>query len=149
MKNFCTILFVLSLAACTPEPRLENTPAARADVNTVMLTSEQLKNGGIVTGYAGRKNLTRAIQVSGSIEAPPGNIISVSFPFGGYVRRMNLLPGTQVKRGEILATLEDPQYIQLQQDYLTAKNRLSFLASEHSRQKELNADKTTSDKSYQ
>jgi cobalt-zinc-cadmium efflux system membrane fusion protein len=141
---------MLLLASCTqqPQPDTNNTSNIQ-DANTVMLSREQLTNGEIIIGTPERRNLTRTIQVSGSIEAPPGNVISVSFPLGGYVRKLNLLPGTKVTRGELLVTLEDPQYIELQQDYLTAKSRSTYLETEYNRQKELNADKTTSDKSYQ
>jgi membrane fusion protein, heavy metal efflux system len=141
---------VLLLASCTqqPQPDTNNTSNIQ-DANTVMLSREQLTNGEIIIGTPERRNLTRTIQVSGSIEAPPGNVISVSFPLGGYVRKLNLLPGTKVTRGELLVTLEDPQYIELQQDYLTAKSKSTYLETEYNRQKELNADKTTSDKSYQ
>lgn len=141
---------ILLIASCTQQSQPDdNSTSSVTDANTVTLTRQQLINGEIVTGSPERKNLTSTIQVSGSIEAPPGNVISVSFPLGGYVRKLNLLPGTKVTRGEMLVTLEDPQYIQLQQDYLTAKSRLTYLETEYNRQKELNVDKTTSDKSYQ
>lgn len=150
MKNLIySILLCLVVSACADKPEaVQDTPAVTNE-NTVVLTNEQVANGGIVVGKSETKNLTRNIRVTGSIEAPPGNVISVSFPYGGYVRKMNLLPGTKVSRGDLLVTLEDPQYIQLQQDYLTAKSRLTFLETEFNRQKELNADKTTSDKLFQ
>jgi cobalt-zinc-cadmium efflux system membrane fusion protein len=141
---------ILLIASCTQQPQpADNNTAGVTDANIVTLTRQQLINGEIVTGFPERRNLARTIQVSGSIEAPPGNVISVSFPLGGYIRKLNLLPGTKVTRGEILVTLEDPHYIQLQQDYLAAKSRLSYLQTEYDRQKELNVDKTTSDKLYQ
>lgn len=148
-KNIYLVTSILLLASCTQQPASDNNISNPTETNSVTLTPEQLGNGGIITGTPERRNLTSTIQVSGSIEAPPGNVISVSFPLGGYVRKLNLLPGTKVTRGEVLVMLEDPQYIQLQQDYLMAKSRLFFLQAEYDRQKELNADKTTSDKSYQ
>jgi cobalt-zinc-cadmium efflux system membrane fusion protein len=54
-----------------------------------------------------------------------------------------------VKKGEVLATMEDQQYIQLQQDYLAAKSKLSYFTSEYNRQKELNQSKASSDKVFQ
>ena len=45
--------------------------------------------------------------------------------------------------------LEDQQYIQLQQDYLTAKARISALENDYQRQKELNKSQASSDKAYQ
>lgn len=150
MKIFNYIIFMLIvLTACTDKPEINQEPVAITDKNTFTLTDEQIRNGDIVVGKAETKDLSRSIRVTGSIEAPPGNVISVSFPYGGYVRKMNLLPGTKVSKGQLLVTLEDPHYIQLQQDYLTAKSRLLFLQAEFARQKELNADKTSSDKAFQ
>jgi membrane fusion protein, heavy metal efflux system len=148
-KIIYSIILVTLVSACTDKPIPVQDTMAAANESTVVLTDEQVANGGIVTGKVDQKNLSRSIRVTGSIEAPPGNVISVSFPYGGYVRKMNLLPGTQVSLGDLLVTLEDPQYIQLQQDYLTAKSRFAFLETEYNRQKELNADKTTSDKLFQ
>lgn len=148
-KLIYSILSLALINACSDKPEVIQHPATVADEQTVVLTDEQMKNGEIVSGKAESRELSRTIRVTGSVEAPPGNVISVSFPYGGYVRRMNLLPGTRVSRGEVLVTLEDPQYIQLQQDYLTAKSKFIFLEAEFNRQQVLNADKTASDKTFQ
>jgi cobalt-zinc-cadmium efflux system membrane fusion protein len=80
---------------------------------------------------------------------PPQNMVSISVPLGGYLKSTKLLPGMHISKGEVLATMEDPQYIQLQQDYLTAKAQLSLLESEYNRQKELNESKAASDKIFE
>jgi cobalt-zinc-cadmium efflux system membrane fusion protein len=54
-----------------------------------------------------------------------------------------------VRKGQLLAVMEDPQYIQLQQDYLTATSRLEYAVKEYERQKELNSSKASSDKVLQ
>ena len=54
-----------------------------------------------------------------------------------------------IRKGDPLAVMEDIQYIQLQQDYLTAKAQLSLTESEYNRQKELNQSKATSDKVFE
>ena len=54
-----------------------------------------------------------------------------------------------ISKGEVIATMEDQQYIQLQQDYLTAKAHFSSIEAEYIRQKELNASKASSDKVFQ
>lgn len=68
---------------------------------------------------------------------------------GGYLKTTHLLPGMHVKKGEVLATMEDQQYIQMQQDYLMARSKLAFLENEFKRQKELNQSKSSSDKVFQ
>lgn len=115
----------------------------------VSLSDAQLKNAGIVIGSPETKSMYKTLNVNGVVDVPPENIYSVSVPMGGYISRMNLIPGMLVKKGSVLASVEDQQYIQLQQDYLTAKNRLKFSEADYVRQKMLNQTKATSDKIFQ
>jgi len=87
--------------------------------------------------------------LNGKIDVPPQNMISVSNPLGGFLKTTQLLPGMPIKKGEILASMEDEKYIQLQQDYLIAKSKLSYMETEYNRQKELNKTKASSDKVLQ
>jgi cobalt-zinc-cadmium efflux system membrane fusion protein len=89
------------------------------------------------------------LKVNGLIDVPPSNIVSISIPLGGYLKKTNLIPGMFVKKGALLAVIEDPIYIQLQQDYLTAKSRFAYLEADYIRQRDLNATKSSSDKIYQ
>jgi membrane fusion protein, heavy metal efflux system len=115
----------------------------------VQLTDEQAKNAAIVTGVSEAREIHSTLKVNGVIDVPPQNVISVSAPLGGYIRKMNLIPGQQVRKGEALATIEDLQYIQLQQDYLTTKSKLEYCEAEYVRQQRLNETKAASDKTFQ
>lgn len=117
--------------------------------NLVQLSDAQLKNAGIATAKAEKRNIASALKVTGRIDVPPQNIVSVSFPLGGYLKSTNLLPGMHVNKGSVIGVLEDQQYIQLEQDYLTAKTRLAFLEKEYERQQVLNRSKASSDKLFQ
>lgn len=117
--------------------------------NTVHVTEAQLKLAGIRLGRAEKRTLTQRLTLFGKIDVPPQNLISVSMPLGGFLKTTHLLPGMQIKKGEILATMEDQQYIQIQQDYLMASSKLTFLENEFKRQKELNQSKSNSDKVFQ
>lgn len=76
-------------------------------------------------------------------------MISVSAPLGGYLRSTNLLPGMHIGKGQVIARMEDQQYVQLQQDYLMAKTKLQFAEQDYKRQKELNQSQASSDKVMQ
>jgi membrane fusion protein, heavy metal efflux system len=117
--------------------------------NSVALSAAQLKNAGIVLGKIEQRSISGVLKVNGRIDVPPQNMISVSVPMGGYLKYTKLLPGMHLSKGEVIAVMEDQQYIQLQQDYLTAKARLNFTANEFNRQKELNQSKASSDKVFQ
>ncbi|MFD2247861.1 efflux RND transporter periplasmic adaptor subunit [Pontibacter ruber] len=138
------------LGGCSTEQPAESTVAEKPqETNLVQLTPAQLKNANVKTGKPERKTIATALQVNGMMEAPPQSMISVSVPLGGYLKKTTLLPGMHLKKGQQMAELEDQSYIQLQQDYLTAKARLAYLEQEYNRQRELNQSKASSDKVYQ
>ncbi len=141
------LISVIFLNACS-SPELEEQTEDQPS-NVIELTEDQVLQSNIQTGNLEKKNISKILKVNGKVDVPPQNLISISIAMGGYLRSTPLLPGMQVKKGEVLATLEDEQYVQLQQDYLMAKAQFSFLESELKRQKELNENKASSDKNYQ
>jgi membrane fusion protein, heavy metal efflux system len=152
MKFSFFSIFILIFAACsnTPNPEVA-TPQASTETMPmrVEMTAAQLKNAQLEIGSPERRKLGNTIKVNGFMEAPPQNIISISCPLGGYLKQTKLLPGLKVRRGEVLATLEDPQYITLQQEYLATKARLEYLSADLARQETLNRDQSSSDKVLQ
>ncbi len=148
MKKYLVILSIF-ISACNSSQTTDETKQANASENSVSLTAEQMKIAGIETGTAETKTVSSILKVNGAIDVPPQNMVSISFPLGGYLKSTKLLPGMHISKGEVLAVLEDPQYIQLQQDYLIAKAKLSFSEADYNRQKELNATKANSDKTFQ
>jgi len=115
----------------------------------VSLTEQQLKTAGIETGSFTEKAIDETIKVNGVIDVPPQNIVSVSFPTGGYLKSTRLLPGMHVQKGENIAFIEDQSLIQLQQDYLITKSKLKYAQSDYDRQKSLNETKASADKVLQ
>jgi cobalt-zinc-cadmium efflux system membrane fusion protein len=89
------------------------------------------------------------IRLNGTVDVPPQNLVSVSFPMGGYLRSTPLLPGYPVHKGDPIAVMEDQSYVQLQQDYLTTRAQVDFLSTDLQRQKELSDADATSKKTYQ
>ncbi len=150
MTKSIIVIYILAIAiACGSK---NETPAITDSThveNSVTLSVAQLKNAGIILGKIEQRSISRVLKVNGRIDVPPQNMISVSVPMGGYLKYTKLLPGMHLNKGEVIAIMEDQQYIQLQQDYLTAKARLNFTANEYQRQKELNQSKASSDKVFQ
>jgi cobalt-zinc-cadmium efflux system membrane fusion protein len=145
------ILAVILFNACSNSSAEQQSEEKTANTNEtlVQLTAAQAKNIGLQTGTVSVKNISGSLKLSGQIDVPPQNLVSVSIPLGGYLKSTQMLPGTQVRKGQLLAIMEDPQYIQLQQDYLNAKNKLAYAGKEYERQKELNSSKASSDKVLQ
>ncbi|MBN9349831.1 MAG: efflux RND transporter periplasmic adaptor subunit [Chitinophagaceae bacterium] len=148
-KIFGTLILIATLYSCGSKQTAGEEVAAPSSGNVVTLTDAQLKNAGVETGKLEIKNISSVLNLNGKVDVPPQNIVSVSVPLGGYLKATRLLPGMHVNKGDILAVMEDPQYIQLQQDYLTAKAQFAFNEKEYNRQKELNLSKASSDKVFE
>ncbi|WP_294673716.1 efflux RND transporter periplasmic adaptor subunit [uncultured Fluviicola sp.] len=151
MKSIIYILFTgFLIAACSSNKDESNEETAPVTDNMLIhLDQKQIKNADITIGAATVRNMHLSLQVNGVIDVHPGNSVSVSAPLGGYLKKTDLIPGKKVAKGSVLAVLEDQQFIQIQQDYLTAKNKLLYLEADYKRQKGLNETKATSDKSFQ
>ncbi|HAD11631.1 MAG TPA: efflux transporter periplasmic adaptor subunit [Saprospirales bacterium] len=151
MKPYSILALAFLLASCGSN---SETPAAADTAATslpteVSLDPQQLKNAGIVVGKPEQKPLSATLKLNGDIDVPPQNMISISFPLGGYLKSTKLLPGMAVRKGEVLAIMEDAQFIQIQQDYLMARANVALAESEYQRQQLLNSDKASSDKVFQ
>lgn len=141
----CLIVFLIGCNSKKEEQTTENTTIT----NLVSITDAQLNNTTIETGKLEKRSISSMLKVTGKIDVPPQNMISISMPLGGYLTSTKLLPGLHIVKGEIIATMEDQQYVQLQQDYLTTKSKLFFAEKEYQRQKELNQNQASSDKVFQ
>jgi cobalt-zinc-cadmium efflux system membrane fusion protein len=153
LKNLIRLHSIYLISTVLISCGTENTETTKTkesvNQNLVTLTEAQFKNAAIKTGIAETRTVSDILKLNGSIEVPPQNLISISIPLGGYLKSTTMLPGTTVKKGQVIAIIEDPQYIQLQQDYLVTKAKLAYSEQEQYRQKELNKEKAGSDKALQ
>ncbi len=147
-----TIIFaflVVFITACGTNKKAEQKSEPEASSTIATFSDAQKANAAILVGRMEQQQVAAVLRVNGKIDVPPQNIVSISVPMGGYLKSTHLLPGMHITKGEVLAIIEDQQYIQLQQDYLSAKARVSYVENEFRRQKELNQSKASSDKVYQ
>jgi cobalt-zinc-cadmium efflux system membrane fusion protein len=151
MKYYLLIILTSVLFACNNQEQktaAEDT-TGKLESDIVELTAEQLKNAGIRTGKPEIKSIAEILKLSGAIDVPPQNLVSISFPLGGFLKYSKLIPGMHINKGEVLAIMEDEQFITLQQEYLLTKSKLELAEHEFNRQKELNEQKAGSDKVFQ
>ena len=148
--KYITILFLFSiLLGCSHKEQSPTVTTSAATDNILQLSDEQLKSFTLSSVALQPKTITQTLKLNGKLDVPPQNLVSVSCALGGYVKSTRLLPGMHFKKGEVIAIMEDNQFIQLQQDYLTTKAQLQTAEAEYIRQKELNESKASSDKAYQ
>jgi membrane fusion protein, heavy metal efflux system len=117
--------------------------------NVVELTPAQSKTAGIVLGSVEQKQISGTIKVNGVLDVPPQQLVSISAPMGGFLKSTVLLQGTRVKKGQNIATIENLDFIQLQQDYVEAKSQFEFASADYTRQQELAKENVNSQKTLQ
>lgn len=152
MKQIKKVIYILLLSgtlfSCGNKSN-ENKAVEELNIDIVTLTQAQFDNAKIKSDSIQLKTLAHVIKVSGKIDVPPQNMVSISAPLGGFLKHTQLLPGMHINKGEVIAIMEDQQYIQLQHDYLTSGYELDYLEKEYQRQKQLNDTKAVSDKSFE
>lgn len=101
------------------------------------LTEEQMKSVGVTLGTVEMKELTSTIKANGLLSVPNSNKATITSLYGGIIKTINIQVGSIVKKGQVIATIANPEYIQLQEDYLTTNSRITYAEQEFRRQREL------------
>ncbi|MFZ4861610.1 efflux RND transporter periplasmic adaptor subunit [Sphingobacterium sp. Mn56C] len=101
------------------------------------LTEEQIQAVGIRLGSIEQKNLTETIKANGELQVPNNNKANATSMYGGVVKTLLVQLGDFVKKGQVIATIENPQFIQLQEEYLTLQSQVVLAEQELARQEEL------------
>jgi cobalt-zinc-cadmium efflux system membrane fusion protein len=117
--------------------------------NIVELREDQIKLADIKTGEVEVRSVNNAIKVNGIISVAPQNQATVSMPLGGFIKSTALLPGDFITKGQTLAVIENQDFVDIQGNYLEAKNNLEFAGAEYKRHTDLYKDDVYSEKNVQ
>lgn len=146
-KTIALLFFTIAVTSCgNKSEETKQEEHHEEETNTVELTDEQFKIVEVKLGKIEMKALSGAIKVNGMLDVPPQNLVSISVPLGGFLKSTELLQGMKVKKGEIIAVMQNAEYIQLQQDYVDSKSQLEYLEAEYKRQEELAKENVSSQK---
>ena len=149
MKNLYIILIAGLLTACgNTETTEQITETSATHTDEIQITNAQFKSEGMELGTLSKHAFDETVRVNGMIDVPPHNKSRITTYMGGYVTKTPLLVGDRVKKGQLLVTLENTEYVELQQEYLQVSEQLDFLKNEYTRQKTLFDEKITSEKNY-
>ena len=144
------LIAALFVAACS-DKKVEDAPIKEEahDPNLVELTPEQYKTANVQFGNMLSINLSNYVKASGTIDAPPQQTISITSPYGGTIKSTPVIEGKYISKGQVVATLENPEFIQIQQDFLESSSQLTFLQQDLQRQEELVKENIAAAKSLQ
>lgn len=145
---FYCLLLMLSLLIISCRQGRENAteeeipseqPHGKEEASIATLTQEQIKAVDIQLGKVENKELTATIKANGMLKVPNNNKGNATSLYGGVIKTLNVQIGDYVKKGQLIATIANPQFIQLQEEYLTIGSSITLAEQEVQRQTELNA----------
>ncbi|MBD0849372.1 efflux RND transporter periplasmic adaptor subunit [Maribacter arenosus] len=154
MKSFQYIIFFLSIllvSTCGDSTNSStDTEASTGSLEdqTIEISKAQFDGDQMQLGKLSEQSFQSMVQTTGMIDVPPQNRAIISSFAGGYVQKTPLLVGNLVRKGQMLATLENPEFVEMQQTYLETAEQLTFLKSEFDRQKALFDEQISSQKNF-
>lgn len=147
-KAFSIMALGVLIISCNSSTSNTESEVIGQDRNKIIITKKQFESSGMALGKLEESVFSSTVHANGMVDVPPENKASISTYYGGFVERLNLLPGEHIKKGQILFTLGNPEYVQMQQDYLEAKNKLSYLKADYERQQALAKENIASQKNF-
>jgi cobalt-zinc-cadmium efflux system membrane fusion protein len=137
-SSYIIAALAILFSACGTEQEQEiAVNEAQESDNLITVTNEQFKSAGYQLGGFSEQVFETKVIANGRVDVPPKFKASVSAYFGGYVKQIDLLEGEQVSKGQVLFTLENPEFIEVQKDFLESKGQLKFLSEDLERQRNL------------
>lgn len=153
MRNIriTTFLMLLLLVSCSKgkNHESESQEVEMLPDDIVELREDQIKLAEVETGQIEMMSMSGILTVNGKVSTTPQDIASVCFPFGGFVKSINVTAGSTVSKGQTIAIIENQDFIDIQQNYLETKNKLSYAKSEYTRHNQLYKDDVYSEKDLQ
>ncbi|RKS56012.1 cobalt-zinc-cadmium efflux system membrane fusion protein [Gillisia mitskevichiae] len=171
MKNIAiitTVLLTLLLVGCNDKPDSElghNDGSATSETTeneesghneeeegeegVVELTKQQVETIGLETKTLEERNLGNNIKVTGMLELFPQDKANISPFVGGNVSSIKVVPGDNVRKGQVLAYIEHPDIIAMQQEFQEKNDELVFLKQDYERKQTLYDKGVSSGKEFQ
>lgn len=149
MKKMIFPVVAVLLASCNPSGKQTTQQTAETQTETATTETAPSADSLQVDGITGATNVANASTFNGTLVIPPQHFAAITLPMGGIVKNLSLLPGTYVQKGKVLATLENPEFITLQQEYLDSRAQLEYLEAEYHRQQTLSQEEAASQKKLQ
>lgn len=149
--GFLIVITLISLASCDSKTEQTNTnsiPTELIEEHEYFITKTQFNSSQMELGELELREFHEIVKANGMFDVPPENRATISTYFGGTVNNLVLLPGEFVKKGQTLFTLENPNFVELQQEFLEAQGQIAFLKTDYERQKNLIQGNVTSQKNY-
>jgi cobalt-zinc-cadmium efflux system membrane fusion protein len=142
-----TLSIILTILACENSENEAAISIEKSD-DRIKVSKAQFEQNKMALGSLEEKTFPVSVKVNGIIDVPPENKAVVNSITGGYIKTIPLLVGDIVKKGQKVATIESPEFVRMQQEYMEVKEELNYLKSEYERQNRMFKENIISQKVY-
>lgn len=144
-------LFILGIVSSCGDKASNSNENSASEVQAddrIQISQAQFDQNKMEVASMTESGFPEMVTTSGMIDVPPENRAVVSATMGGYIKTTPLLIGDKVRKGQLLVTLENPEFVSLQQQYMEVNGQLGYLKAEYERQQTMMAENITSQKSF-
>lgn len=152
-KTYTIILLSINIliTSCgdkTTDSQNEETAQETETSDFITITQAQFDQSDMKLGSLEDKEFPVVVSCTGTIDVPPENRAVVNATMGGYIKTTPLLIGDKVRKGQVLVTIENPEFVTLQQNYMETYEQLAYLKMAYNNQQTMKTENITSQKSY-
>lgn len=148
ISKIISLSIITLVSACGDATKSSDAETEGKGDGLIQVTETQFKTNGMQLGKLEEKSFPVSVAVNGTIDVPPENRAVVNATMGGYIKTAPLLQGDVVKKGQVLVTIENPEFLTMQQEYMEVHQQLTYLKAEFERQQTMKAENITSQKSF-
>ena len=138
------ILIGISLSACNGTPTTTNNQKLEEREehheeggNLTTLTQAQIQTVDIRLGHIEEKALAATLKANGILSVPADHHAKVSTVYAGIIKSVKVEIGSYVQKGQVIATVSNPEFLQQQQRLLTVNGQIELAKQELDRQQTL------------
>ena len=135
MKTYLIIAAAMLLAGCSEKKAALNNDTADQAVLPETKISED--NADSIDAVINASDVANNRTFNGIIMVSPQQKATLSLTMGGRIHSLSIMPGQHVKKDQVVATIDNPDFIELQHTYLEAIAQVDYLEQEYKRQNSL------------
>ena len=133
------LITIFTLSACNNNTSTADHQEAEEEhhheeENTTTLTQTQIKTVDIRLGHIEQKALTATLKANGVLSVPADHQAKVSTIYTGIIQSVKVEIGAYVHKGQVIATISNPDFLQQQQRLLTVNSQIELAQQELDRQ---------------
>ena len=137
------------LVACQSTPSNPEPESSYSKNGLRLWNDSAMAANGVEVGVPTEQAFGSGLRANGRVDIPPQSRASLTAPLGGFVRFLGPYEGSFVRKGEVLARLDDPSYVEKQKEFLSAAASYELANEAYRRAEKLNEASASSAREWQ